>query len=244
MERLVKLGSLSSEAAEFLRELTEAGYNIFVSGGTGSGKTTFLNALSNYVPKDRRMITIEDSAELQIRELSNLIRMEAKTATINGGKSVGIRDMIKVSLRMRPDILIIGEVRDAAAIDMLQALNTGHCGMSTGHANSPKDMISRLETMVLLGENIPLEAIRKQIASAIDIFVHLGRLRDKSRRVLEIDEVTGYENGEVVLKPLFKFKDKGTSLDGMVQGELCRTSELAHVEKLTRAGVKRRGKSA
>lgn len=244
MDRLVKLGSLSLEAAEFLRGLIESRYNIFVSGGTGSGKTTFLNALSNYVPKDRRMITIEDSAELQIRDLPNLIRLEAKPATISGGNSVGIRDMIKASLRMRPDILVIGEVRDAAAIDMLQALNTGHCGMSTGHANSPKDMVSRLETMVLLGESIPLEAVRKQIASAIDVIIHLGRLRDKSRRVLEITEVEKYEDGEVILKPLFEFKESGVGPEGKIQGKLIKVNDLAHTDKLTFAGAKRGDKRA
>jgi len=209
MEKLVAIGSLTEEAAEFLKKLVIAGYNIFVSGGTGSGKTTFLNALSNYVPSEERIITIEDSAELQIRNIPNLVRLEVRNANVEGKNEISIRDLIKSSLRMRPDRIIVGEVRDASSIDMLQALNTGHNGMSTGHSNSPTDMLSRLETMVLLGAEIPLLAVRKQIASAIDIVIHLGRLRDKSRRVLEIVEVLECVDGEIEVNPLFLFSEEG-----------------------------------
>ncbi len=214
MEKLVAIGSLTEEAAEFLKKLVIAGYNIFVSGGTGSGKTTFLNALSNYVPSEERIITIEDSAELQIRNIPNLVRLEVRNANVEGKNEISIRDLIKSSLRMRPDRIIVGEVRDASSIDMLQALNTGHNGMSTGHSNSPTDMLSRLETMVLLGAEIPLLAVRKQIASAIDIVIHLGRLRDKSRRVLEIVEVLECVDGEIEVNPLFLFSEEGETKEG------------------------------
>ena len=200
MEQLIAWDSVSEEVTEFLAMLVVAGYNIFISGGTGSGKTTFLNALSQYIPKTERIITIEDNAELKIQDVSNLVSLEARNANVEGNGAITIRDLIKSALRMRPDRIIVGEVRSAEAIDMLQALNTGHDGsLSTGHANSPKDMLARLETMVLMGMDIPLPAVRRQIASGIDIIVHLGRLRDKSRKLLAVTEVMGYEAGEVIL---------------------------------------------
>lgn len=238
MERLVELNSLTGEAAQFLKKLVIAGYNIFISGGTGCGKTTFLNALSNDIPKDERIITIEDSAELQIRSIPNLVRLEVRNANAEGKNEVSIRDLIKSSLRMRPDRIIVGEVRDAAAIDMLQALNTGHNGMSTGHSNSPADMLSRLETMVLLGTDIPLVAVRKQIASAIDIVIHLGRLRDKSRRVLEIAEVLDCVDGEIELNRIFEFVEEGVSAEGKIVGSLKGKAEsLIRRQKLNHAGL-------
>lgn len=238
MEKLVAIGSLTDEAAEFLKKLVIAGYNIFVSGGTGSGKTTFLNALTDYVPSEERIITIEDSAELQIRNIPNLVRLEVRNANVEGKNEITVRDLIKSSLRMRPDRIIVGEVRDASSIDMLQALNTGHNGMSTGHSNSPTDMLSRLETMVLLGADIPLLAVRKQIASAIDIVIHLGRLRDKTRRVLEIIEVLECVEGEIEVNPLFLFSEEGETKEGKVLGELKKTdNSLLHVQKLLRAGL-------
>ena len=192
MERLIEVGALSEDAAEFLKRLVKARYNIFVSGGTGAGKTTFLNALSDYIPQQERVITIEDSAELQLKNVVNLVRLESRNSNVEGTNAVTIRELIKSSLRMRPDRVIVGEVRDAAAIDMLAAMNTGHDGsLSTGHANSSGDMITRLESMVLMGMELPLEAVRRQIASAVDVIIHLGRLRDGSRKVLEIAEVTG-----------------------------------------------------
>ena len=235
MEKLISYGSISGEAAEFLKELVEAGYNIFISGGTGAGKTTFLNALSGYIPSNERVITIEDSAELQLVSIPNLVRLEVRNANVEGKNAVTIRDLIKSSLRMRPDRIIVGEVRDDAAIDMLQGLNTGHSGLSTGHANSAKDMLSRLETMVLLGADIPAPAVRRQIASAIDLIVHLGRLRDHSRRVLEITEVLDCVDGEIELNPLFVFREEGET-DGRIIGSLKRTrGSLIHVNKLLRA---------
>lgn len=220
MERLIAMESITAEAAEYLKVLVRAGYNIFVSGGTGVGKTTFLNVLSDYIPANERIITIEDSAELQISNIPNLVRMEMRNANMEGNHAVTIRDLIKTSLRMRPSRIIVGEVRDAASIDMLQSLNTGHNGMSTGHANSPADMLSRLETMVLLGEDIPLLAIRKQIASAIDIIIQLSRLRDKTRRVTEIVEVTACVDGEIELNPLFRFAEEGEDGNGRIIGKL------------------------
>lgn len=220
MEQLIAMGSITREAADYLKVLVRAGYNIFVSGGTGVGKTTFLNVLSDYIPPGERIITIEDSAELQISNIPNLVSLEMREANMEGNHAVTIRDLIKASLRMRPSRIIVGEVRDSASIDMLQALNTGHNGMSTGHSNSPADMISRLETMVLLGEEIPLLAIRKQIASAIEIIIQLGRLRDKSRRVTEIVEVGACVDGEVTLNPLFCFEEQGEAADGRVIGTL------------------------
>lgn len=238
MERLLELGSLTKEAAELLKKLVRAGYNIFISGGTGSGKTTFLNALSNAIPREERIITIEDSAELQIKSIPNLVRLEVRNANVEGKNEITIRDLIKSSLRMRPDRIIVGEVRDAAAIDMLQALNTGHSGLSTGHSNSPADMLSRLETMVLLGTDIPLVAVRKQLAGAIDIIVHLGRLRDKSRRVLEITEVLDCVDGEIELNRLFCFEEEGQTEEGRILGSLKRCGAgLIRQQKLKAAGL-------
>lgn len=237
VERLIELESISEEVADFLRKLIIAGYNIFISGGTGSGKTTFLNVLSNFIPSDERIITIEDSAELQIRNIPNLVRLEVRNANSEGNNAITIRDLIKTALRMRPDRIIVGEVRDAAAIDMLQALNTGHDGsLSTGHANSPADMLSRLESLVLLGADIPLLAVRKQIASAIDLIVHLTRLRDRSRRVQEITEVMDCRDGDIKLNPIYVFEETGEE-NGRVKGRLNKASELQNTEKLRRAGI-------
>ena len=209
MKELTALGSVTEEAVLLLEKLVRAKYNIFISGGTGSGKTTFLNALSAYIPQDERIITIEDNAELQIRNIPNIVKMETRNANVEGCRPITIRDLIKTSLRMRPDRIIVGEVRGGEAIDMMQCLNTGHDGsMSTGHANSSRDMISRLETMILMGMDLPLAAIRQQIAAGVDIIVHLGRLRDKSRKVLEIAEVDGYQNGEIILSPLYMFEEE------------------------------------
>lgn len=207
-------GAVNDDITEFLMGCVRAKYNIFVSGGTGSGKTTFLNALSNFIPEDERIITIEDSAELQIKTVKNLVRLETRNANTEGKGEITIRDLIKSSLRMRPERIVVGEVRGAEALDMLQAMNTGHDGsLSTGHANSPRDMLTRLETMVLTGADFPIEAIRQQIASAIDILVHLSRLPDKSRKVVEICEVTGYENGEYKLNPLYVFEKTDEIVD-------------------------------
>lgn len=234
---LLRLGSVSQEICTFLEKLVIAGYNIFISGGTGSGKTTFLNALSSFIPRTERIITIEDSAELQIQGNDNLVRLETRNANVEGCKPVTIRDLIRASLRMRPDRIIVGEVRGAEAIDMLQALNTGHDGsLSTGHANSAADMIARLETMVLMGMELPLAAIRRQIAGGVDLIVHLGRLRDKSRRVLSVSEVVGYEQGEVLLSVLYEFQETGEG-NGKVQGIWKKTGSLVHTEKLQQAGV-------
>lgn len=225
IEKLIEYGSITKEIAEKLEMLVKAKYNIFISGGTGSGKTTFLNALSNYIPKDERVITIEDSAELQITGIDNLVNMETRNANSSGAGQITIRDLIKSSLRMRPERIVVGEVRGGEALDMLQAMNTGHDGsLSTGHANSTQDMLSRLETMVLQGATgLPLEAIRQQIASAVDIIIHLSRLRDKSRKTMEICEVVGYKNGEIVLNPLYVFvEDENSTLD-KVSGTLQRT---------------------
>ena len=239
MDRLVSIGSITKEAAQFLKKCIEARYNIFISGGTGSGKTTFLNALSNYIPKDERIITIEDSAELQIRNIPNLVRLEARNANQEGQNEISIRDLIKSSLRMRPDRIVVGEVRDAAAIDMLAAMGTGHDGsMSTGHANHPKDMLSRLETLVLMGMDIPLMAVRRQIASALEIIVHLGRLRDKTRKVLEIVEVLDIKDGEIETRPLYVFEEEGEDENGKVIGSLKPTKySMQQTEKLQRAGI-------
>lgn len=236
MEQLLAWNSISEEVVNFLSMLVIAGYNIFISGGTGSGKTTFLNALSQYIPKDERIITIEDNAELRILDVPNLVSLEARNANVEGTGAVTIRDLIKSALRMRPTRIIVGEVRSAEAIDMLQALNTGHDGsLSTGHANSPKDMLSRLETMVLMGMEMPLSAIRRQIASGIDVIVHLGRLRDKSRKVLEIAEVVGYQEGEIILQSLYVFEETGEG-NGKIQGIWKKTAELTHTGKLLAAG--------
>lgn len=241
MEALIEIGSISREAAEFLRALVEAKYNILICGGTGSGKTTFLNVLSNYIPSDERVITIEDSAELQINAIKNLVRLETRNANIEGKGEISIRDLIKASLRMRPDRIIVGEVRGPEAIDMLQAMNTGHEGsLTTGHANSTKDMLSRLETMVLSGSLIPLEAIRRQIASAIDIIIYIARLRDKSRGVTEISEVVGYEEDKIILNRLYNYCDKGDPVvDKSIMGGLVKTgNRLQHTNKLDLAGIK------
>ena len=236
MDRLVELGAVTTEAAAFLRALVRSGYNIFISGGTGSGKTTFLNALSDFIPKEERIITIEDNAELQIQGAENLVRLEARQANTEGKNSVTIRDLIKASLRMRPDRIVVGEVRGEEALDMIQSMNTGHDGsLSTGHANSPRDMLSRLETMILMAMDLPLSAIRRQIASAVDILIHLGRMRDRSRKVMEIVEITGYDraSGEITERTLFQLEE--TKEQPM--GVLVRKQELLHVEKLNRAGI-------
>lgn len=238
MDDLLAFGSISIEAAEFLKKLVIAGYNIFISGGTGSGKTTFLNALSQFIPSSERVITIEDSAELQIAGIDNLVRLETRNANLSGCEAITIRDLIKSSLRMRPDRIIVGEVRGSEAIDMLQALNTGHDGsLSTGHANSCKDMFSRLETMVLMGMDLPLMAIRRQIASGIDIVVHLGRLRDRSRKVLEISEVTGFMDGEIQSEVLFAFEESMESTKSKVVGTLSKKRNLQNMQKLQFAGI-------
>lgn len=245
MEKLLSYGSLTKESAEFLKAVVESGYNIFVCGGTNSGKSTFLNALSSYIPKDERIVTIEDSAELEITQIKNLVRLETRGANGEGEGEITIGDLIKASLRMNPDRIIIGEVRGKEALDMISAMNTGHDGsLSTGHGNSPKDMLSRLETMVLMGADIPLPAVRSQIAAAIDILIHLGRLRDKSRRVLSIMEVSGYENGEIRLNPLYRFEEDYENADSKkednkkrVQGRLNKVGDLQNTEKLKAAGV-------
>ena len=237
MERLILLEAINKEASDFLKKLVRAGYNIFISGGTNSGKTTFLNALSAYIPDDERVITIEDSAELQLKHIKNIVRLEAKPANIQGEKAVSIADLIKASLRMNPSRIVVGEVRGAEALDMLQAMNTGHDGsLSTGHGNSPKDMLSRLETMVLSAADLPLAAIRNQISSAIDIMVHLGRLRDKSRKVLSIVELGDCVNGEIKLNPLYEFREQKESRTDKVTGELKKLSELENKTKLKFAG--------
>lgn len=241
IERLIHYGSLTREIADKLELLVKAKYNIFICGGTGSGKTTFLNALSNYIPRDERVITIEDSAELQITKVDNLVSMETRNANSAGTGAITIRDLIKSSLRMRPERIVVGEVRGGEALDMLQAMNTGHDGsLSTGHANSTHDMLSRLETMVLQGAaGLPLEAIRQQIASAVDIMIHLSRLRDHSRKTMEITEVVGYENGEIVMNPLYVFEEDENSTLEKVSGSLNRTKNpMAHTWKLQLAGIK------
>jgi len=227
MERLIQYGSISEEAAEFLKIATAARYNIFVSGGTGAGKTTFLNALSEFIPRDERVITIEDSAELQLPHIENLVRLETRDANAEGEGAIGIGELIRASLRKRPDRIIIGEVRGKETADLLQAMNTGHDGsFSTGHGNSVRDMLSRLETMVLMGLDLPLMAIRSQIASAVDLMVHVARQRDRSRKVVAIEEVTGIEKGEITMNPLFS----------LVEGRLEKTGSLQNSEKLKLAG--------
>lgn len=241
IEKLIQYGSITREIADKLELLVKAKYNIFISGGTGSGKTTFLNALSNYIPKDERVITIEDSAELQITGIENLVSLETRNANASGAGQITIRDLIKSSLRMRPERIVVGEVRGGEALDMLQAMNTGHDGsLSTGHANSTEDMLSRLETMVLQGaEGLPLEAIRQQIASAVDIIIHLSRLRDKSRKTMEITEVVRYENGQIVLNPLYVFVEDENSTLNKVSGQLMRTNNpMQNTFKLQLSGIK------
>ncbi|HBO04533.1 MAG TPA: pilus assembly protein [Eubacterium sp.] len=237
MEKLIETGSLTQEAADFLKMAVKSKYNIFISGGTGSGKTTFLNALSEFIDNDERVITIEDAAELQINHVKNLVRLEARDANIEGKNEVTIRDLIRASLRMRPDRIIVGEVRGKETLDMVQAMSTGHDGsLSTGHGNSPKDMMTRLETMILMGIDMPVAAIRQQLTSAIDIIIHLGRLRDKTRRVLQIAEVVGVSRGEVKFNKLFEFAENAES-NGLVLGELKATgNKLVNTQKMYFAG--------
>lgn len=237
MEKLIETGSLTQEAADFLKMAVKSKYNIFISGGTGSGKTTFLNALSEFIDNDERVITIEDAAELQINHVKNLVRLEARDANIEGKNEVTIRDLIRASLRMRPDRIIVGEVRGKETLDMVQAMSTGHDGsLSTGHGNSPKDMMTRLETMILMGIDMPVAAIRQQLTSAIDIIIHLGRLRDKTRRVLQIAEVVGVTRGEVKFNKLFEFAENAES-NGRVLGELKATgNKLVNTQKMYFAG--------
>lgn len=238
MDKLIALHSVTQEAAKFLEKAVKAKYNIFISGATGSGKTTFLNVLSNYIPNGERVITIEDSAELQIKNIDNLVRLEARKSNIEGKNEITIRDLIKASLRLRPDRIVVGEVRGDETLDMVQAMTTGHDGsLSTGHGNSPQDMMSRLETMILMGMDMSLSAVRKQLVSAIDIIIHLGRLRDRTRRVMKIVEIAGLQNGEVQYNTLFEFKETGEK-DGKVLGGLVSTQkELIHKEKLFAAGI-------
>ena len=240
MEKLIDIESISPEAAGVLQILTQAKYNIFISGGTGSGKTTFLNALSQYIPDDERIITIEDSAELQLVGAKNIVRLETRNSNTDGVTPITIRDLIRTALRMRPDRIIVGECRGAEALDMLQAMNTGHdVSLSTGHANSPADAISRIEVMTLMGaEEMPLKAIRQQVASGIDIIVQLGRLRDKSRRVLEISEIDSFTDGEIMLNSLYYFEESGVDDDGRILGQLVKTGTLRHTQKLCAAGLK------
>ena len=238
MEELIRWESVSREVAQLLQLLVQAKYNIFISGGTGSGKTTFLNVLSGFIPAHERVITIEDSAELQLQGLRNLVRMETRNSNVEGCREISIRDLIRTSLRMRPDRIIVGEVRGAEAVDMMQCLNTGHDGsMSTGHANSAQDMLARLENMILMGMDIPLRAIKKQIVSGIDIIVHLGRLRDRSRKVLEVSEVVELAGEDIQLNPLYQFEESGEGTDGRVRGGLKRRGELLHDQKLKAAGL-------
>lgn len=237
MKDLIAYQSIDEETACFLKRLVQAKYNIFISGGTGSGKTTFLNVLSNYIPQDERIITIEDSAELQIKKIPNLVRLETRNANSEGKNAISMRDLIKSALRMRPDRIVVGEVRGGEAVDMVQCLNTGHDGsLSTGHANSSADMLSRLEMMILMGIELPLDAVRRQIASGVDIIVHLGRLRDKSRKLLEITEIAGYENGEIKVNPLFRFCETGEA-DKRIVGRINKCGELIHTDKLIQQGV-------
>lgn len=236
LERLQRLGAVDKDIISFLKILVKSKYNIFISGGTGSGKTTFLNALSQYIPNDERVITIEDNAELKLNGIPNLISLEARNANVEGKGEISIRDLIRTALRMRPDRIIVGEVRGKEAIDMLQAMNTGHDGsLSTGHANSPGDMISRLETMVLMGMDLPLSAIQRQIASGLDILIHLGRLRDKSRKVLSVEEIVGCENGTVERNVLYHFQETGVKC-GKIEGKWVKENEMKNREKLLAAG--------
>ncbi|WP_026507977.1 CpaF family protein [Butyrivibrio sp. MC2013] len=241
MRKLMSFGSVPEEIVRDLAALVEAGYNIFISGGTGSGKTTFLNALSDYIPGSERVITIEDNAELQILHIPNIVKMESRNANVEGCNEISIRDLIKSSLRMRPDRIVVGEVRGGEALDMIQAMNTGHDGsMSTGHANSARDMLSRLETMILMAMDLPLPAIRRQLSSGIDLIVHLGRLRDRSRKLLEVCEVTGdidRDSGEIILNPLYRFEEEGEE-QGRVIGSWRRTGSLISRDKLIAAGLR------
>lgn len=237
MDKLIEMGSITRQAADFLRVLVRARYNIFISGGTGSGKTTFLNVLSNFIPGDERVITIEDSAELQLHGIANLVRLETRNANVEGENAIEMSSLIKSALRMRPTRIIIGEVRDFAAMDMSMSMLTGHDGsLSTGHGNSAQEMMLRLETMILMGYDMPVLAIRQQLAAAIDIMVHLGRLRDNTRRVLEISEVIGVEDGEVKMNPLYRFEEHGEE-KGVVQGCLVPVGELFYTTKLKQSGL-------
>lgn len=239
MDRLIYLESLTKEAAAFIEKLVRSKYNIFVSGGTGAGKTTFLNAMSDYIPKEERIITIEDNAELQIQGVKNLVRLEARGANLEGDGAVTIRDLIRSALRMRPDRIIVGEVRGEETVDMISsAMLNGHSGsMSTGHANNPADMLHRLETMMMMGIDLPFQAIQRQIASALDIIIHLGRLRDKSRRVLQIEEILGYSDGKIRTKTLYEFREEGMEHE-KVKGCIVKVSELENRDKLVAAGYK------
>lgn len=238
LEDLLEKQSLNEEVAEFLKKAVQAKYNIFVSGATGSGKTTLLNVLSDFIPRNERIITIEDTAELQIKNIPNLVRLEARNSVVEGCREITIRDLLRASLRMRPDRVIVGEVRGAETVDMLQAFCTGHDGsLSTGHGNSTKDMLYRLETMVMMGMDIPVLAVRRQLASGIDLMIHLGRLRDKRRVLLEISEIDGCEDGEIVVNPLYRFVEKETDGFGHVTGDWVRVGELHHKEKLFAAGI-------
>lgn len=239
MDQLIHMGSLTTEAAEFIRHLVESKYNIFVSGGTGAGKTTFLNAMSDYIPKEERIITIEDNAELRIQGVENLVRLEARGENMEGGGAVTIRDLIRSALRMRPDRIIVGEVRGEETVDMISsAMLNGHSGsMSTGHANNPADMLHRLETMMMMGIDLPLQAIQRQIASALDIIIHLGRLRDKSRRVLKIEEILDYSEGRIRTETLYEFREEGMK-DEKIEGRLVKVGEIQNRGKLVAAGYK------
>lgn len=238
LDELLEKESFNEEIGEFLKMLVRARYNIFISGSTGSGKTTLLNVLSDFIPNEERIITIEDTAELQIRNISNLVRLEARTSAVEGCKEISIRDLLKASLRMRPDRVIVGEVRGAEAVDMLQAFCTGHDGsLSTGHGNNTKDMLYRLETMVMMGMDVPAAAVRRQIASGIDILIHLGRLRDKRRVLLEISEIDGCRDGEILLNPLYRFQELSESKCSKVNGTWIKMGELHHKEKLLMAGL-------
>ena len=237
MENLIKLGSVNEELAEFFKMIVKSKYNIFISGATNCGKTTFLNILSGFIPKEERIITIEDSIELDLKETDNLVTLEARSGNVSADIEISIRDLIKTSLRMRPDRIIVGEVRGSECIDMLMAMNTGHDGsMSTGHGNSPQEMLLRLETMYLYGMDIPLLAIRNQLASSLDIMIHIGRLRDNSRKIMSVCEVMGVKNGEVVLNKLYEFVEEGEDENGKILGRFVKRSELIHREKLRRAG--------
>ena len=237
-DKLVAMGSVSREVIDFLDKLVRAKYNILISGGTGAGKTTFLNVMSGYIPGSERIITIEDSAELIIQGISNLVSLEARNANVEGCNAITIRDLIKTALRMRPDRIIVGEVRGNESIDMLQAMNVGQDGsMSTIHANSSADALSRLETMMMLHTEIPISALRRQMASGIDIIIHLSRLRDKSRRLMEVREITGFENGEIISSPIYQFVEEGEA-NGKVLGSLKKVNDLVHRDKLLRAGIR------
>lgn len=243
MDKLIEIHSITVEAAAFLELLVKAKYNIFISGGTGSGKTTFLNVLSSYIPKEDRVITIEDSAELQLNGIPNLVRLETRNANVEGEHAISMSELIKAALRMRPTRIIVGEVRDAAAMDMVNSMLTGHDGsLSTGHGNSAKEMMLRLETMILMGYDMPVPAIRQQLAAAIDVVVHLGRLRDNSRRIVEISEVDGVAGGEICLHPLFQFVEDSVQTDRqtdlqMVCGELVKVGEIRNKQKLIQSGL-------